>query len=56
VTLMEQEQDGHTLSECQISGTIALLGGAGKTPPVPPGFKDPAKGIDMTKAFEHTHG
>jgi hypothetical protein len=56
VTLMEQDQNSHNLRECQFSGTLALLGGAGKTPLVPPGFKDPAKIIDMTKEFEYTHG
>jgi hypothetical protein len=53
---VKQDQDGHNLRECQFSGTIAPLDGAGKTPLVPPGFKGSAKVIDMTKEFEYTHG
>jgi len=55
VRLMKQDQDGHNLRECQFSGTIASLGGAGKTLLVPPGFKGSAKVIDMAEEFEYTH-
>jgi hypothetical protein len=52
---MKQNQNGHNLRECQFSGTIASLGGAGKTLLVPPGFKGSAKVIDMAEEFEYTH-
>jgi hypothetical protein len=56
VTLMEQNQDGHNLRECQVASAIAPLGVADQALLVPPGFKRPTKVIDMAEEFEYTHG
>ena len=52
VTLMEQDQDGHDLRKCELSGVIAPLGVAGKALRVPFGFNGLAKVIDMIEEFE----
>jgi hypothetical protein len=53
---VEQDQDGHNLTQCQLARTVALLGTACQRLPMPEWFEAAAKIIDIAKEFEYTHG
>jgi hypothetical protein len=55
VRLMEQDQDSHNLTQCQLARTVTLLGATCQALLMPEWFEGSAKVIDIAKEFEYTH-